>query len=106
MNKEYFDKIRENMKARKITGVDIARATEHHPAWVNLCLRGEYPSYKAFGLPNDIRDYLVSIKLLDPERVGLPTPRTLDREVRCPQCNNFWDKFFCVECGYCARLKE
>jgi hypothetical protein len=56
--------VRKNMKARKITGVDIAHATEHHPAWVNLCLRGEYPSYGAFGLPRDIYEYLVSLNLL------------------------------------------
>ena len=93
--------VRKNMKARKITGVDIAHATEHHPAWVNLCLRGEYPSYGAFGLPRDIYEYLVSLNLLAVSSDSRLTKRASDEAVwLCSACgtSNVKTSVNCWQC--------
>lgn len=59
-----FDQIRENMKARKISGAQIARETGRSSSQINNILRGDYPYYRGYGLPKYLYEYLVSMKLL------------------------------------------
>ncbi len=67
MKPSTFDEIRASMKARKISGAQIARDTGRSSSQINSILRGDYPWYKAYGLPKYLYEYLVSNKLLAAE---------------------------------------
>jgi transcriptional regulator with XRE-family HTH domain len=62
-----FEQIRETMKARKISGAQIARDTGRSSSQINSILRGDYPFYGGYGLPKYLYEYLVSNKLLSAE---------------------------------------
>lgn len=70
MNKEDFDQIKANMKARKIKGTFIAFQTSRSASQINNILRGNYPYYKGYGLPKYLYEWLVKHKLLEPTQEG------------------------------------
>ena len=82
MQESDFQKIKANMKARKITGTYIAFQTSRSASNINDILRGNYPYYKGYGLPKYLYDWLVEHKLLEPTQEGFLTRRGAD----CPTC--------------------
>lgn len=103
MQKEDFLKIKENMKARKITGTYIAFQTSRSASNINDILRGNYPYYQGYGLPKYLYDWLVSNKLLEPTEEGFLTRRAAD--VAYCACKHPWLIYLCnlAWCRLCGK---
>lgn len=63
-DKEYFDQIKKNLKARGWTIAMVAAANGKSASWIGEVLRGGYPFYKGYVLPVYFRQWLELNQLL------------------------------------------
>lgn len=106
MRKEDFEKIKSDMKARKITGAYIAYQVDRSASHIRNILRGNYPYYQGYGLPKYLEDWLVANKLLKPTEERLLTKRAPDApNWVCRNCDaeNPPVNTSCYHCGETAR---